>query len=41
MKIENFDDALKKKIENFDSSFEESDIQRVHNYVTRNSTLGR
>ena len=41
MKIENFDDALKKKLENIDSSFDESDIQKVHNYVTRNSTLGR
>ena len=39
MKIENFDDAIKKKLENIDSSYNESDIQRVHDYVTRNSTL--
>jgi ABC-type enterochelin transport system permease subunit len=41
MKIENFDDALKRKLENVNTSYEESDIQRVHDYVTRNHTLGR
>jgi len=41
MKIENFDDALKRKLENVNTSYEEGDIQRVHDYVTRNRTLGR
>ena len=41
MKIENFDDALKRKLEDINTSYEEGDIQRVHDYVTRNRTLGR
>jgi hypothetical protein len=41
MKIENFDDTLKRKLENVNTSYEEGDIQKVHDYVTRNRTLGR
>ena len=36
MKIENFDDILKRKLEHIDTSNDEGDIQMVHDYVNRN-----
>ncbi len=36
MKIENFDDILKRKLEHINTSNDEGDIQMVHDYVNRN-----
>ena len=36
MKTENFDDAIRRKVESINHQFTEKDIERVHNYVNAN-----
>jgi hypothetical protein len=36
MKTENFDDAIRRKVESINHIFKEEDIDRVHNYVSTN-----
>ena len=39
MKTEEFDDALRQKIESINPLYEEGDIDKVHNYVTKNRSM--
>jgi hypothetical protein len=39
MKTDDFDDAIRKKLESIDYAFKKEDIERIHDYVQKNSSF--